>query len=103
MEEEVREKVVTETVETISIPEQKSQITIETPQQEVQLPVKKWHEIFSEFFVKIGMIETNRALLMELIVLSTYNEKQIPNHLDWLLKELTVNFPLFYSLIYYYY
>ncbi|GBB98026.1 hypothetical protein RclHR1_03120011 [Rhizophagus clarus] len=89
MEEEVREKVVTETVETISIPEQKSQITIETPQQEVQLPVKKWHEIFSEFFVKIGMIETNRALLMELIVLSTYNEKQIPNHLDWLLKELT--------------
>jgi len=41
------------------------------------------------------MIETNRALLMELIVLSTNNEKQIPNHIDWLLKELTVNFPLF--------
>ena len=36
------------------------------------------------------MIETNRALLMELIVLSTNNEKQIPNHIDWLLKELTV-------------
>ncbi|CAG8561570.1 8513_t:CDS:2 [Rhizophagus irregularis] len=89
MEEEIREKVVTETVETISIPEQKPQITIETPQQEVQLNVKKWHEIFSDFFIKIGMIETNRALLMELIVLSTNNEKQIPNHIDWLLKELT--------------
>lgn len=51
------------------------------------------------------MIETNRALLMELIVLSTNNEKQIPNHIDWLLKELTVKFPLFIrcSIIYYFF
>jgi hypothetical protein len=49
------------------------------------------------------MIETNRALLMELIVLSTYNEKQIPSHIDWLLKELTVNFLLFIHCINYYY
>jgi len=53
MEEEIREKVVTETVETISIPEQKPQVTIETPQQEIQLHVKEWHEIFSEFFIKV--------------------------------------------------
>lgn len=56
MEEEIREKVVTETVETISIPEQKPQITIETPQQEVQLNVKKWHEIFSDFFIKVMFV-----------------------------------------------
>ncbi|RIA89302.1 hypothetical protein C1645_738746 [Glomus cerebriforme] len=90
MEEVVDEKLaVAETIETTSIPEQKPQVIIETPQQEVQLHVKEWHEIFSEFFIKIGMVETNRALLMELIVLSTNNEKQIPNHIDWLLKELT--------------
>ncbi len=37
------------------------------------------------------MLETNKALLTELIVLSTNHEKQIPTHIDWFLKELTVN------------
>jgi hypothetical protein len=55
MEEEICEKVVTETVETISIPEQKPQITIETPQQEVQLQCKRMARNFLEFFIKVNV------------------------------------------------
>ena len=51
--EEIREKVVTENVENTSISEQKPQVMLETSQQEVQLHVKEWHEIFSEFFNKV--------------------------------------------------
>ncbi|CAI2177586.1 19780_t:CDS:2 [Funneliformis geosporum] len=93
MDEEISEKTEKTfvTVEATSIPEQIPQI-IEPPKQEQQeeiQSVQEWHELFSEFFTKIGMVETNKALLMELIVLSTNHEKQIPKHIDCLLKELT--------------
>ncbi|CAG8435773.1 10320_t:CDS:2 [Funneliformis caledonium] len=93
MEEEINEKYEKSfvTVEATSITEQKPQI-IETYQQEQQEEihnVQEWHELFSEFFTKIGMVETNKALLMEIVVLSANHEKQIPKHINWLLKELT--------------
>ncbi|CAG8619730.1 10905_t:CDS:2 [Dentiscutata erythropus] len=50
---------------------------------------QEWHEILSEFFLKIQMVETNRAFQMELVVLSSEHEKQIAKYLDRLLQELT--------------
>ncbi|KAF0461423.1 map3k12-binding inhibitory protein 1 isoform x2 [Gigaspora margarita] len=62
------------------------QQTAETTNQEKP---REWHEILSEFFLKIQMIETNRAFQMELNVLSSEHEKQITKYLDQLLQELT--------------
>ncbi|CAG8752171.1 1599_t:CDS:10, partial [Cetraspora pellucida] len=61
--------------------------TVETTNQGNQ---QEWHEILSEFFLKIQMIETNRVFQTELNVLSSEYEKQITKYLDRLLQELTL-------------
>ncbi|CAJ0917666.1 16984_t:CDS:10 [Entrophospora sp. SA101] len=49
---------------------------------------KEWHEIFSEFFIKIRMNETNMMFTTELLVFSSDLEKLLMKNIDWLIQEL---------------
>ncbi|CAG8442117.1 8048_t:CDS:2 [Ambispora leptoticha] len=52
--------------------------------------IQEWHEILSEFLIKVGLLETNRALEAEMLVFPSAKRKQMPTHIDLLVQKLSI-------------
>ncbi|CAG8554641.1 3555_t:CDS:2 [Ambispora gerdemannii] len=63
--------------------------SINSPETIHRETIQEWHEILSEFIIKVGLVETNRALETEMLVFPSAKRKQMSTHVEWLVQKLS--------------